>query len=323
MLRELGLSAVCERVYQALLEEPALVGDEVAERLGLTHGEVSDALDELADLALLRMSRTEPTRPRAVSLDRGVALLIARQEAELVARQQALAVRRAAADAAAEAAARSRTEAGVELLTDLDEVQARMESLVQAARNSCQSIVPTVMSPGALRAARQLDLDLLARGVGVRNLCHEGVRTNPAALAFARQMAEAGARIRTAPALPMRLLVIDGTTAVVPIDPDGSGRGAALITTPGVLRAFADLFERLWHDGTPLEDTRIDQATGLTTSETELLRLLADGLTDEAAAKRLNVSVRTVKRRMEDLTRRLDAGSRFQAGLRAGQRGWL
>ncbi|MFI6151695.1 helix-turn-helix transcriptional regulator [Kitasatospora sp. NPDC051170] len=61
--------------------------------------------------------------------------------------------------------------------------------------------------------------------------------------------------------------------------------------------------------------------------ERELLRILSTGLTDEGAAKRLGVSLRTVKRRMEDLMRRLDAGSRFEtgfkAGFKAGRRGWL
>ena len=71
----------------------------------------------------------------------------------------------------------------------------------------------------------------------------------------------------------------------------------------------------------PLPEPGAD--TGLTASEQELLRLLGKGLTDEAAAKRLGVSLRTVKRRMEDLMRRLEAGSRFEAGLKAGQRGWL
>ncbi|MGY0231383.1 helix-turn-helix transcriptional regulator [Longispora urticae] len=311
-------------MYRALLDDPTLAGADVADRLGLTHSEVSASLDELADLALLRMSRTEPTRPRAVSLDRGVALLLSRREAELAARQRALAAQRTAANEAVETAARARSQSGVELLTDLDVIQTRMESLLQGARVSCMSIVPTVMSTEALHEARQLDLDLLARDVRVLNLCHEGIRANPGALAYARQMSASGARIRTAPALPIRLLVVDAATAVLPVDPDASRNGAVLITAPGMLRALLSLFDRLWADGTPLEEAaHVDQSTGLTASETELLRLLAGGLTDEAAAKRLNVSVRTVKRRMEELTRRLDAGSRFQAGLRAGQRGWL
>lgn len=58
-------------------------------------------------------------------------------------------------------------------------------------------------------------------------------------------------------------------------------------------------------------------------AELLLLQLLADGAKDEAAARSLGVSVRTVRRMVADLMRRLDARSRFQAGILAKRRGWL
>jgi DNA-binding NarL/FixJ family response regulator len=53
----------------------------------------------------------------------------------------------------------------------------------------------------------------------------------------------------------------------------------------------------------------------------EILRTLGAGLTDEAAARRLGTSLRTYRRRVADLMAALDAGSRFQAGVRAGELG--
>jgi DNA-binding NarL/FixJ family response regulator len=61
----------------------------------------------------------------------------------------------------------------------------------------------------------------------------------------------------------------------------------------------------------------------LSPGERELLLPLAKGMTDEAAAKRLGVSLRTVRRQMAALMERLGASSRFEAGLKAAQRGWL
>ncbi|WP_206442911.1 LuxR C-terminal-related transcriptional regulator, partial [Candidatus Protofrankia californiensis] len=58
-------------------------------------------------------------------------------------------------------------------------------------------------------------------------------------------------------------------------------------------------------------------------SERLLLRLLSLGAKDEAAARHLGVSVRTVRRMIADLMRRMDARSRFQAGILAAERGWL
>ncbi|SBW18549.1 regulatory protein LuxR [Candidatus Protofrankia californiensis] len=58
-------------------------------------------------------------------------------------------------------------------------------------------------------------------------------------------------------------------------------------------------------------------------SERLLLQLLSLGAKDEAAARHLGVSVRTVRRMIADLMRRMDARSRFQAGILAAERGWL
>ncbi|MFB6613075.1 hypothetical protein ACFCV9_02420 [Streptomyces sp. NPDC056367] len=46
-------------------------------------------------------------------------------------------------------------------------------------------------------------------------------------------------------------------------------------------------------------------------------------MTDEAAGKPLGVSLRTVRRQMSALMERLNASSRFEAGLKAAQQGWL
>ncbi|MDH6107836.1 sugar-specific transcriptional regulator TrmB/DNA-binding CsgD family transcriptional regulator [Kitasatospora sp. MAP12-15] len=326
MLRALGLDAVSEQVYQELLAEPTLDATLLAERLGLSQDQVGASLDTLADLALLRMSREAPQQRRPVSPERARALLLRHEEEELRARHTALEANRTAVATAAERATRERQRipSGTEQLDGLDEIQSRLESLLQSATTEICSIVPTLMPPEALEAARPLDEDLLGRGVTQRTLCHEGVRTNPRALAYGRSMAAVGAQLRTAPALPHRLLMVDRAIALVPLDPASTAPSAVLVTSPGIVAALAELFDRIWADAAPLDQTPApDCATGITAAERELLRILSTGLTDEVAAKRLGVSVRTVKRRMEELMRRLEAGSRFEAGFKACQHGWL
>lgn len=326
MLQVLGLNAVSEQVYLTLLGEPPLDEADLAQLLGLTRTQIGAALDQLADLALLRMSRLDPGKQRPVSLERAVALLLRRQEAEFEARRKALLDGKAAAAAMIESAARSRSRipAGVELITGLDNIQTLTESLSQAAVTEACSMVPTVMPAEALQVSRAVDEDITGRGVTSRILCHESIRSNATALAYERDMLALGAQVRTAAVVPIRLLIIDRTSAVLPFDPESPREAAILTTAPGMVKTLCELFDRLWADAIPLEETPLpDEATGLTDSEVELLKILSGGLTDEAAAKRLGVSVRTVKRRMEDLMRRLEAGSRFQAGYRAAKRGWL
>jgi DNA-binding NarL/FixJ family response regulator len=52
-------------------------------------------------------------------------------------------------------------------------------------------------------------------------------------------------------------------------------------------------------------------------SDRVVLALLASGMTDEAAASEMRVSVRTFRRRVARAMRSLGAASRFQAGVMA------
>lgn len=53
------------------------------------------------------------------------------------------------------------------------------------------------------------------------------------------------------------------------------------------------------------------------------MRLLAQGLTDHEIGRRLGISVITVRRRVQRLSRALGARSRVQAMAMAVSRGWL
>ncbi|MFC6678324.1 response regulator transcription factor [Nonomuraea ferruginea] len=55
----------------------------------------------------------------------------------------------------------------------------------------------------------------------------------------------------------------------------------------------------------------------------QVVRLAAQGLSDEAIARHLGVSVRTVRTRFAEAMTELGAQSRFQAGVEAARRGWL
>jgi DNA-binding NarL/FixJ family response regulator len=57
--------------------------------------------------------------------------------------------------------------------------------------------------------------------------------------------------------------------------------------------------------------------------ESQLLAMLAAGLTDRSIARRLDVSHRTAQKRVQELMDSLGADTRFQAGLQAKARGWL
>jgi DNA-binding NarL/FixJ family response regulator len=90
-----------------------------------------------------------------------------------------------------------------------------------------------------------------------------------------------------------------------------------------MIAAIRALFDQFWREGVPWGQQPRRGQHGLTAVEHELLWLLAQGMTDEVAARRLGLSLRTVRRMASELMTRLNAHSRFEAGVRAVHRGWL
>jgi len=120
------------------------------------------------------------------------------------------------------------------------------------------------------------------------------------------------------------MLIFDRKVAVLPINPAHTRRGAICTREPGIIASLVAIYEHAWSMAVPLGTALpADDATALMPLDKELLRLLATGLTDEAAGARLGISARTVRRQMASLMERLNARSRFEAGLKAAQRGWL
>ncbi|QES48886.1 helix-turn-helix transcriptional regulator [Streptomyces venezuelae] len=328
MLVTLGLAVTSEAVYREMLADPLSGVSDICERLSLPESAVRTALDELADLELLRASRDIPGAMRAVSPEVGLELILRRQEEELLRRQQELArSRAAAARAVAEYAdlQPNTTVDNTERLVGLDAIQTKLEVLAKEVSRECLSVMPGgAQSQASLDASRPLDEDAMARGISLLTLYQDSVRNDPATLAYARWMTQEGGLVRTCPVLPPRLLVFDREVAVVPVDPANTKLGALCTREPGIVATMTALFDQTWHTAVPLgADQTQETGTGLTPGEKELLNLLAGGLTDEAAGKRLGLSLRTVRRQMAALMERLGASSRFEAGLKAAQRGWL
>ncbi|MFD0332056.1 LuxR C-terminal-related transcriptional regulator [Streptacidiphilus monticola] len=157
----------------------------------------------------------------------------------------------------------------------------------------------------------------------MRTVYLDSVRNDPATRDYARWLAKLGGQVRTTGTLPLRMIVVDRETAVVPLNPESPSDGAAVLHGSGAVAAMCALFEQIWADAHPLGAVRPRDELGLSGQERALLRMLANGETDEAAARRLGVSDRTVRRLIADLLGKLEARSRFQAGARAMERGWL
>ncbi|MCX4751342.1 LuxR C-terminal-related transcriptional regulator [Kitasatospora sp. NBC_01287] len=329
MLEMLGLDSTTEAVYRQMLATQGCGIADLRSSLGLPDSAVRKALDQLADLTLVRASRDTPGSLRPVSPEVGLELILRRQEEELARRQQELNTGKAtAARLIAEYATLQpeiTTTENSERLMGLDAIQDKLETLTSELTAEILSVMPGgAQSRVSLDAARPLDADALGRGVRMQTLYQVSARNDRTTLAYAEWLTEHGGLVRTATMLPPRMLVFDRKVAVIPVDPSNTKLGALCTREPGILAALIALFEHTWETAVPLgADPSSVRSTGLNSIEKELLRLLATGLTDEAAGKRLGVSLRTVRRQMAAIMERLEATSRFEAGLKAAQRGWL
>ncbi|MGW0031026.1 LuxR C-terminal-related transcriptional regulator [Streptomyces sp. NPDC003314] len=327
MLAELGLDSTAEAVYRMMLARPDLGVLAVSESLGLAEDEVRRSLDVLSELTLVRPSYETQGSLRAVPPALGMEVLMARQQAELAARQQRLeASRAAAARLIADYATLPPTVGGpgVEQLTGLDQIRDRLTTLTRDVREEVLGLnTDGAQTAEAMEASRPLDRELLDRGVRMRTVYLDSVRNDEPTLSYADWLTRTGGQVRTAATLPTRMIVIDRETAVIPLITQDTAVGAVCLTSNGIVTALCALFETIWASAQPLGSASVQDAHGLTAQQNAALQLLAAGHTDDAIAKRLGVSSRTSRRIATDLMERLGARSRFEAGTRAVQQGWL
>jgi DNA-binding CsgD family transcriptional regulator/sugar-specific transcriptional regulator TrmB len=326
LLEDLGLDPEAEAVYRFMLTHRDWGVKEIAKSLHCSEPQLGEALNRLADLMLLRRSRDAPSELAPVHPELALQALLQRQQAKLLERQQRLAESQAAtAQLIAEyTEARGGISSRAEWLEGLDSVQSRLEELALRAESVCMSFMPGGgQSAESLAASKPLDELMLRRGVGVLTMYVDSVRNDTATLNYARWLTELGGEVRTTPTLPLRMVLFDRKVALVPADLENTRNGALQISFPAVILALAVLFEQFWESGVALGDESHHSDEELTGQERELLRMLARGLTDEAAARDLGVSLRTERRMIANMMRRLGARSRFQAAVKAIQRRWL
>lgn len=197
-------------------------------------------------------------------------------------------------------------------------------ALARRAVREILLVLPSAPVDPRLRARLELlGAELVGRGVRVRALGPENL-DDPACGGSAERMAALGVELLAVPQPPLWMAVADRDAAIVPTDPLVEQAGWVFLRGVAPVAACRLLFEQLWDQGRELGrsgDSGVD--CGPDRREREVLRLLAEGLTDAAIAARTGLSVRTNRRTIADLMARLGARSRFQAGAEAARRTWV
>ncbi|MFD6239553.1 LuxR family transcriptional regulator [Streptomyces diastaticus] len=326
MLTTFGLDLLEEAVYRELSASPPPTAEEVADRLAAAPDLVRGCLDRLLELGLIRPSFEAPGEFTVVDPILSLRESLAGQHEELMRRQRRVAETQAEVVRLLMAEASGRPGRGeqVERLLGRDEVQRRVDRLAGGTTREVLAFVPGgARSTPELSATRRNDAALLSRSVSIRAVGADTDSYDAATLAHVRWLTANGGRFRGCAAPLPGMILFDGSVALVPLDPRNTAAGALQVAAPGLVAPLVVLFEQTWASATPLEDGRPTTDDLPNSKELALLRLVAEGCTDAAAAGRLHVSHRTARRMMAVLMERLGARSRFEAGVKAARRGWL
>ncbi|GAB2701825.1 helix-turn-helix transcriptional regulator [Kitasatospora kifunensis] len=318
-------------LYRQLRNDPTLDVPSLCAKAGLEPASVQQATELLVEIGLLP-STQPPCGTRAVtSIEKALNHLARQAEQSAVEwTQETVRLRKAIRLLTTELADQYQTQlslAPAELIVGMARISEVLEDCTDLAQDEVLSMHPGPVVESRSKARLERNRRVLDRGVGMRTVHLTSTARLPHGLALLEEMQSTGVRVRLAPTIPFRLIVIDDVMAFTPSF-DIEAEPTALVTRgPVITRLLRRVFEHCWQSAVELGAQAPPEQSAndgpLTSQQSCLLRLMNAGMKDEAVARELGVSIRTLRRLMTDLMEKLNAGTRFQAGVRAEQLGWL
>jgi sugar-specific transcriptional regulator TrmB len=323
VLEPLGVGNDAEEVYRLLLVHPGSSAAELQGRTGIRRERLRGALAELARRAMITEQAGVPTRFQPSPPDAVVDVLIAAREKEL--KQVRLETRRWKTQRRP-SAGQLRVHELVEIVPSGEAYDQRWRQLQQATQTTLEVFVrpPFVqrLAEPQLEDHESLQASLLARGVESRAIYDEEALHSPGILDHMRRMAGRGEAARVISRLPIKLVLSDRRTALIPVvqaDPESTYESALIVHKSTLLDALITLFDIYWARGTDVGLDDVHTINGHDSADEDtIVTMLAAGFKDEAIARQLGVSPHTVRRRIGALLKRLGVTTRFQAGLALG-----
>lgn len=324
MLAALGLDQAEVTAYTALVDHSPATVSELAADTGIEPVVLARTLEALEVRGLITRRPGPTVRYAAVDPEIALDVLLLDREEQL--KRARLAAQRLATRFRASAGRRDPAEL-LEVVTGREAVTHRVLQVQRTARREVRFIdrPPYVVPVHAMldTELEQLNRDLRYRGI----YDPAGLAQAHSLLGDVHQTMSGGEEARLLPNAPVKLLLIDDRYACLPLQAAPEEMLSMVIVHPsGLLEALSALFEVLWHRALPLalnEDAVTTVHGGPTREDRRLLTLLTAGVADTAAAKQLDMSVRTFQRRIQDLMRRMGTDTRFQTGLQAALLGWV
>lgn len=306
-LEALGIGRDQEAIYRALVAAgPASEAD--LRRQGI----VSEArLDPvLADLLDAGLVAREGGRFRASPPELALRALVVRRRGELGRAENALAELTELFRVSSAGSMRDL----LEVLTGADAVRQRFIQLQHTATSSVRAFVRA--DPLVSAEDNPAEDEAVDRGVVYQVILERGALEGPGAIARIEESVAAGEEVRRVESLPLRMLIVDDEVALVPLAASGEP-GAVVVRQSGLLDALVALFEQYWMRATPIIG---DRPAGEAELDGRIMSLLLQGYGDRSIASQLDVSPRTVQRRIRAMMDTEGVNTRIQLGHAFGRR---
>jgi predicted DNA-binding transcriptional regulator len=316
----LGIGPDEERMYRLLLARAGLSLADIAAAAKSSQRATDRLLRTLQKKGLASRTPENPGCFYATAPDIVMDTLLLERQREL---QRAQAAVEALKHAAAQHAAKPQM---VELMASGEAERHVFHSMNRTARYEVLTLVrrPILISDTSDPSRGQPQAEATARGVAFRSIVdHDALSIPGVARAMLEDM-RGGEDVRAVPELPFKMVMADRSLALLPLNPGRTDGRVLLARESALLDGLYALFEALWSQAAALSvsatgELEAGAAPGSDGAAGDLVALLAVGLNDKAIASELDVSTRTLDRRILKLMKTLGARTRFQAGWIAGQ----
>jgi sugar-specific transcriptional regulator TrmB/DNA-binding CsgD family transcriptional regulator len=318
VLSVFGLGVEEERVYRYMVATKPATAEDIQAGTGMRLVHARRALARLERAGLSYRVLEDPVRYAAASPG-AVDAAILRKLADLREAQEQigeLATRYRATQLEADAVGLFEVIRGAGALRD------RTREMVTSARSEALNMLKPPLI--AMQPADHVEPDARVHG---RVVYDRDLVRDVGVLDAIRQRRGRHYEVRVHTLVPVKMLAIDRSMALLPVQQHDETPVGVLITASAVLDSFLALFDYVWETATMLpaadDDAGDPGGSPLSADERHLLSLMLAGLTDRAIAGHFRVSVRTIERRIRALMDAAHVRTRAQLAWEAARQDWL
>lgn len=321
------LDAMSLEVYRYAVGHPGWTRSDASEALGLTLRRIDDAIGELSARKLLSARAGDTGGLIAVSPDVALADMVDADERALQELKTRISGQRREMSSLLPSFLEARksvlASGSVETLEDPHLIH---RVLIDYGRDVTEKVYIAQPGQGSTADVHEesvrKDLELLENGVRRRTLYDTSTRDHVPTRKAVEAIAAGGGEFGVLPFIPLRILIFDEKLALLGRQQTRNDKAALVVRDPSLITIFIHLFEVAWElSESFLAPERVESP--LNSLQRSILQGLSNGLSDESIARRLDINVRTCRRHIAFMLETLGADSRFQAGLRAREAGWV